>query len=36
MKVAGDGKARLFLLRDSLVTRDPELVERKLPRLPML
>ncbi|MGH9846377.1 MAG: phage terminase large subunit, partial [Blastocatellia bacterium] len=24
MKVAGDGRARLFLLRDSLVARDPE------------
>lgn len=31
MKVAGDGKARLFLMRDSLVERDSELVDRKLP-----
>lgn len=31
MKLAGDGKARIFLLRDSLVERDQDLVDRKLP-----
>jgi PBSX family phage terminase large subunit len=31
MKIAGDGRARIFLMRDSLVARDPDLVERKLP-----
>jgi phage terminase large subunit len=31
LKVAGDGKARLFLLRDALVERDPALDEKKLP-----
>ncbi len=31
LKKAGDGKPRLFLLRDSLVRRDPELEEAKLP-----
>jgi phage terminase large subunit len=31
LKVAGDGKARLFLLRDSLVERDESLYARKLP-----
>lgn len=31
MKRADDGKARLFLLRDSLVSRDTELESRKLP-----
>lgn len=31
MKVAGDGKPRLFLLRDALVYRDPLLIESKKP-----
>jgi len=31
MKVAGDGRARIFLMRDSLVERDSDLVDRKLP-----
>lgn len=31
LKVAGDGKPRLFLLRDSLEERDEALVEAKLP-----
>lgn len=31
LKVAGDGKARMFFLRDSLVERDPNLADRKLP-----
>ena len=31
MRPAGDGKPRIFLLRDSLVERDPELVDKKLP-----
>lgn len=31
MKPAGDGKPRLFVLRDSLVERDPLLGESKLP-----
>lgn len=31
MKASGDGKARLFLLRDSLVSRDTDLAEKKLP-----
>jgi phage terminase large subunit len=31
LRKAGDGRARVFFLRDSLVERDPELVERKLP-----
>lgn len=31
MRAAGDGRARLFLLRDSLVERDGDLVERHLP-----
>jgi len=31
MKVAGDGRARIFLMRDSLVERDLDLVDRKLP-----
>lgn len=31
MRLAGDGKARLFLLRDSLVERDEALAEKKLP-----
>ena len=31
LKVAGDGKPRLFLLRDSLVERDPILEEAKKP-----
>lgn len=31
MKVQRDGKARLFLLRDSLLSRDQALVEKKLP-----
>ncbi|HEY9015154.1 MAG TPA: phage terminase large subunit, partial [Gemmatimonadales bacterium] len=31
LRSAGDGKARLFFLRDSLVERDPALSDRKLP-----
>lgn len=31
LKVAGDGKPRLFVLRDSLLGRDEELVEAKKP-----
>ena len=31
LKAAGDGKARLFFLRDSLVERDHELADRKKP-----
>lgn len=31
MRPAGDGKPRIFLLRDSLVERDPELIDKKLP-----
>lgn len=31
LRTAGDGKPRLYLLRDSLVTRDPYLVEAKQP-----
>lgn len=31
MKPAGDGKPRLFILRDSLIERDPILAEHKLP-----
>lgn len=31
MKVAGDGKPRIFFLRDSLVERDPERVEAAKP-----
>jgi PBSX family phage terminase large subunit len=31
MKIAGDDKARLFLLRDSLVSRDTDLQDKKLP-----
>jgi PBSX family phage terminase large subunit len=31
LRQAGDGKARLFFLRDSLVARDPALVEAKKP-----
>jgi hypothetical protein len=31
LKPAGDGRPRLFLVRDALVMRDPELVEAKLP-----
>lgn len=31
LKIAGDNRPRLFLLRDSLVRRDPELVEAKRP-----
>lgn len=31
LRPTGDGKPRLFLLRDSLDRRDPELEERKLP-----
>lgn len=31
MKVAGDGKARLYFLRDSVVARDPNLVQKKRP-----
>jgi phage terminase large subunit len=31
LKKAGDGKPRLFLLRDSLVERDPLMVEQKRP-----
>jgi phage terminase large subunit len=31
LKLAGDGKARLFFLRDSLVERDHDLTDRKKP-----
>lgn len=31
LKPAGDGKPRLFLLRDALVHRDPDLADAKLP-----
>jgi len=31
LRVAGDGKPRLYFLRDSLVERDKELTDRKLP-----
>lgn len=31
LRPAGDGKPRLFFLRDSLVERDPDLVEKKRP-----
>lgn len=31
MRPAGDGKPRLMIMRDSLVERDPELVDAKLP-----
>lgn len=31
LKIAGDGRPRLFILRDSLVERDEALVDRKLP-----
>ncbi|WP_435279197.1 phage terminase large subunit [Streptomyces sp. 1222.5] len=31
LKVQGDGRPRLFILRDALVERDPELVEASLP-----
>lgn len=31
LRAAGDGKPRLFLLRDSIDERDPELEERKAP-----
>jgi PBSX family phage terminase large subunit len=31
LKVQKDGKARLFLMRDSLVARDPVMTEKKLP-----
>jgi hypothetical protein len=31
LKVAGDGRPRLFLVRDALVRRDPLLEEKKLP-----
>jgi len=31
LKIAGDGRPRLFFLRDALVETDPTLVERKLP-----
>jgi phage terminase large subunit len=31
LRLAGDGKPRLFLLRDSLVERDPELADAKRP-----
>lgn len=31
LKVAGDGRARLFILRDSLVERDQELIDRSKP-----
>ncbi|WP_326646069.1 phage terminase large subunit [Streptosporangium sp. NBC_01755] len=31
LKVAGDGRPRLFILRDSVVERDPELEEAKKP-----
>lgn len=31
LKIAGDGKARLFIMRDSLIETDPTLVEAKKP-----
>lgn len=31
LKLAGDGKPRLFLLRGALIARDPDLVDAKLP-----
>ncbi len=31
MKPAGDGRPRLYVLRDVVIERDPELVENKLP-----
>lgn len=31
LKKAGDGKPRIFLLRDSVVERDPSLIEKKKP-----
>lgn len=31
LKAAGDGRPRVFLMRDALVERDPELVEAKKP-----
>ena len=31
MQVAGDGRARIFIMRDSLVEADPELLAAKLP-----
>lgn len=31
MRAAGDGKPRIFLMRDSLVQRDPELLDAKKP-----
>lgn len=31
LKVAEDGKPRIFFMRDALVRRDPDLVDRKLP-----
>jgi PBSX family phage terminase large subunit len=31
LKVQKDGKARIFLMRDSLVARDPVMAEKKLP-----
>lgn len=31
LKLAGDGKPRLFIMRDALVARDRSLVERRLP-----
>lgn len=31
LRAEGDGKVRLFYLRDSLVERDPDLADRKLP-----
>lgn len=31
LRVAGDGRPRLFFLRDALVERDPALLDRKLP-----
>ena len=31
LRLAGDGRPRLFILRDSVVRRDPDLVDRMLP-----
>jgi phage terminase large subunit len=31
LRVQGDGRARLYIFRDALVSRDPELAEAKLP-----
>lgn len=31
MQLAGDGRPRVMIMHDSVVTRDPDLIERKLP-----